>query len=303
MRRSKEKFEQYEVDLALYQQRNGLSVAASLCLEAERQTKLDTWREYFLFEHRKLGRLRREVESVKCLPSDKQPIFGKSSRATYNVDEKARLSGWIEEQLVELTAQSIDGRRTAAALSAASAVTSDNFISASGVTKFPTRDLRTRNDARRRKKSYSEGSISAVRASKVGKDHPKHTTPLSTRSHTYHKRLSDAFVLNCGERKDCDVLVHSKTEILAGEANTFQNPIRSNGASEIRIQETMPNRRTSKSRSGRFKSGAASNRNVPAAEGSGIRRDSLPKKTSYSRHTSRRSERIRQKQLEQAPAV
>jgi hypothetical protein len=41
------------------------SIQPRLQLEPERQTKLDEWKEYYLYEHRKLGPLEREVKRTQ----------------------------------------------------------------------------------------------------------------------------------------------------------------------------------------------------------------------------------------------
>jgi hypothetical protein len=67
VRKDLETFLKYVDDVSWYQQRRGIeeSLHPHLELQPDRQTKLNEWKEYYLYEHRKLGPLEREVRRTQ----------------------------------------------------------------------------------------------------------------------------------------------------------------------------------------------------------------------------------------------
>jgi hypothetical protein len=64
-RKNPETFVKYVDDITRYRQKKGIgeSLQPQLQLQPEQQTKLDEWKEYYIYEHCKLGRLERERSS------------------------------------------------------------------------------------------------------------------------------------------------------------------------------------------------------------------------------------------------
>jgi hypothetical protein len=66
-RKDPETFLKYVDYVSWYRQRKEIeqSIEPHLQLQPERQTKLDKWKEYYLYEHRKLGPLERKVKQTQ----------------------------------------------------------------------------------------------------------------------------------------------------------------------------------------------------------------------------------------------
>ncbi|MCJ1395223.1 hypothetical protein MMC18_008106 [Xylographa bjoerkii] len=72
IRQDPEKFREKVKVIHEYQQRRGIDVHVELQLQLDNQTQLDTWKEYYLYEHRRLRRLEARVERAqqKLGPAD-----------------------------------------------------------------------------------------------------------------------------------------------------------------------------------------------------------------------------------------
>jgi hypothetical protein len=72
VRESPDKFNKYIEEVRIYQQGDRIEWTVKLQLQPERQTKLDEWKEYYIYEHRKHRRLDKKLKRVQQLPESKR---------------------------------------------------------------------------------------------------------------------------------------------------------------------------------------------------------------------------------------
>ncbi len=113
-----ETFPRYQEHVLKYRQGNGIEGIVQLHLQPEEQTKLDEWKEYQFYEHRKLGRLQRIVKRAQETAESARNRFdaaesdeskdaihdalliyqGRLRSAELNVERLNELLDWIEGQ-------------------------------------------------------------------------------------------------------------------------------------------------------------------------------------------------------------
>lgn len=113
-----ENFSRYQEHVLNYRRENGMEGTAHLHLQPAEQTKLDEWREYQFYEHRKLGRLKRVVtqaegtaesarkrldaaesdESRAAMHETLSIYQGRIRSAEVYVEEANELLSWIDSQ-------------------------------------------------------------------------------------------------------------------------------------------------------------------------------------------------------------
>lgn len=104
-RQTTQSFDEYKASLDKDQKKTGVHWMLTLDQEIEKQTKLDEWKEYYLYEHRKLRFLERKLERVQQLPEQLQLVNGALRRAQHDLEVHNGLWQWVKEQLPIIEAQ------------------------------------------------------------------------------------------------------------------------------------------------------------------------------------------------------
>ena len=109
VRASEEHFLQYATMMDNYHEIEvGFPLAIQLCLQAEQQSTLDEWKEYYVFEHWSLQQLEREREIRKEmeLQNEEQDDFDLDPMIQHQeIDRRRIFMQWVEAQLRELEAK------------------------------------------------------------------------------------------------------------------------------------------------------------------------------------------------------
>ncbi|KAF2185940.1 hypothetical protein K469DRAFT_707616 [Zopfia rhizophila CBS 207.26] len=95
MRENSKKFNKYKEAVHNYREEKGIDWAVELQLD--RQTKLDEWREYYIYEHRKRRALEKALDRAKReLEPAKERIMKAKQNGSVGVPETALLGRWGE---------------------------------------------------------------------------------------------------------------------------------------------------------------------------------------------------------------
>ena len=107
-RRSVEVFAKYKATLHTHQVQKDIPWSLTIELDMERQSKVDTWKEYYLYEHRKLEGLEKRFQYLDQLPKNMK-AEGEPTRGLWRVEnalEKLNhLLGWILGELTSIIAE------------------------------------------------------------------------------------------------------------------------------------------------------------------------------------------------------
>lgn len=115
-RKNMEIFAHYQQDICKYRQDESIEGDIILCFDPTKQTKVDEWKEYHYFQHRRLirkkalaeeSRQRREVEKQEWEEAEKagkyKPMCWIYKDKTESLlDDHLFFLGWIEQQLPEI---------------------------------------------------------------------------------------------------------------------------------------------------------------------------------------------------------
>lgn len=115
-RRNAEVFDQYKQEVHEYRQNEGIEGDIQLLFDVEQQTKVDEWKEFHYFQHKKLagikakaeeGRQTRERKKTDWEVGNGDPefppeLFDWRWKAETDVDKFMILLNWIEEQLPKI---------------------------------------------------------------------------------------------------------------------------------------------------------------------------------------------------------
>jgi len=104
-RRNTDEFDRYSLGILLYcQEQKDIQWNLKLEREPERQTKLDEWKEYYIYEHEKLKWLERKLQRVHQLPKEQQCLYGSLWRADNDLKIHRSLLDWIENEMSSVVA-------------------------------------------------------------------------------------------------------------------------------------------------------------------------------------------------------
>ncbi|PGH26406.1 hypothetical protein AJ80_01904 [Polytolypa hystricis UAMH7299] len=190
-RKTAELFAQYQQELSDYRRNEGIEGDLQLLFDAEQQSKVDEWREYYYFEHLKLARLRAKVEEgrqereerkrqweagngVPDMPAEVYDIRSMEERGR---DNFMLLLKWIEEELSKFAqecAMSKDKARedTPNPLDSAKVSGRDSMLEDIGSTTSSARK-RAKSDRRSRSRNKKSTRLAAGQV-----DAPSETRPL-----------------------------------------------------------------------------------------------------------------------------
>lgn len=73
-----------------------------------RQRKIDDWKEYYVYEHRKLGGFEKVIQHVEQLPQADQWLNDRIGSAQRALDQHMKLLSWIQDQLRMMTTESAE---------------------------------------------------------------------------------------------------------------------------------------------------------------------------------------------------
>lgn len=106
-RQSKDAFEDYKRYLDGYLIGQGISWTLQVDEAIGRQGKLDEWKEFYIYAHRRLGQSERQLESVRQLPKWEQQLESRLCIAEINVEQQSPVFDWIRDQLPLVAAETV----------------------------------------------------------------------------------------------------------------------------------------------------------------------------------------------------
>jgi len=104
VRASLERFERYTDDVLRYAQEEKIEWTVNLQLDLEQQTKLDEWKEYYIFEGRIRRYLVKNLEQILQKPDAERSCY-KLKYARRDLSRKDALLEWIKQQIPVVAAE------------------------------------------------------------------------------------------------------------------------------------------------------------------------------------------------------
>ena len=106
VRSSLASFNSYSDNISQYAQRLGIKWVIKLQREAEQQTKLDEWKEYFIYESRRQCHLAEKVDSIlKMSEAEQSYRYLTLTKARKELRELQPLMLWIKAQIPAINAE------------------------------------------------------------------------------------------------------------------------------------------------------------------------------------------------------